>query len=479
MEEKLRFCFPDMVVKKSPERTKIFTDLKLPSYMRDWIVMKFADENGDIDREEIAEYVHRYIPNRESWKGLLHDLTRGITVKILAKVRVKTDIASGETLFMLPDFSFPKREREAVVERYVADQNKKNLFEESESWGIIELEWRNEDLYNDRSGRVYMIGFKPFCPYHVDLDFFQEARKEFTTKEWLDVVLSAVDYNPNGFLLELNKCTFLRRLIPFVEKRTNLIELAPKGTGKSYLFSQISKNGWLISGGSITRAKLFFDIARKTEGIIFHYDYVAFDEIQSIRFSNPEEIQGALKGYLESDTGEYRIGDHHGNGEAGLVLLGNISHNRMNIDTNMFEELPKIFHESALLDRFNGFIQGWNIPRMKENMKADCWALNTEYFAEIMHKMRQDIVYSAIIDEVLEVPKGADTRDTRSIKRICSGLLKLIFPHVRDGKDIIEEEFVKYCLEPAKEMRGIIKKQLSIIDPGEYRPVVPDISFRR
>ena len=118
-------------------------------------------------------------------------------------------------------------------------------------------------------------------------------------------------------------------------------------------------------------------------------------------------MQGALKGYLES--GEYRVGDYRGVGDAGLVLLGNIDTEKMNVNQNMFSGLPEIFHESALLDRFHGFIRGWGIPKMKESLKADGWALNTEYFGEIMHMLRDELAYRAVVDELLELPRNAVT----------------------------------------------------------------------
>lgn len=267
----------------------------------------------------------------------------------------------------------------------------------------------------------------------------------------------------------------LSRLLPFVEKRVNIIELAPKGTGKSYLFSQLSKYGWLVSGGSISRAKMFYDISKRNPGLAAHYDYVAFDEIQSIKFTDKSEMQGALKGYLES--GEFRVGDYKGVGDSGLVLLGNIDIDLMNTSTNMFVGLPDIFHESALIDRFHGFIKGWDIPRMKENLKAKGWALNVEYFSEIMHMLRGELIYRAIIDEILILPKNADTRDTEAIKRLCTAFLKLLFPHVWQSSDLVADEFNKYCLQPAMEMRRVIKTQLGIIDSEFSGKNIPNITM--
>ncbi len=146
------------------------------------------------------------------------------------------------------------------------------------------------------------------------------------------MLLAAIDYNPDGYTSEEQKMAMLSRLLPFVEKRVNLIELAPKETGKSYLFSQISKYGWLVSGGSISRAKMFYDQQKRIDGLVSRYDFVAFDEIQSISFPDKNEMQGALKGYLESPTGEYRIGDRRGIGNSGLILLGNIDEQMMSVN---------------------------------------------------------------------------------------------------------------------------------------------------
>lgn len=474
MQEKLKEYFSDMLVFKSPDQSKFFSALTLPSFLRDWLVMKFADEDGYIDKEEVSQYVKKIIPKKEQWEQLKHTMTHeGLNVRFLAKVRVEIDISTREALFSLPDFGFPQRKREAVVEKEVLDNYKNYLLGPTETWGIVELACFSID---GNKSRIHMVDFRPFCPYQVELEYFQEARKYFTIEEWVDVLLASIDYNPAGFLNKTQKTTMLSRLLPFVEKRINLIELAPKGTGKSYLFSQISKYGWLVSGGSITRARLFYDVSKKTNGLISHYDYVALDEIQSINFPNREEIQGALKGYLES--GEFRVGDYKGTGEAGFVLLGNIDESLMNVEANMFQQLPQIFHESALLDRFHGFIKGWDIPRMRENMKANGWALNVEYFSEIMHLFRDEIVYRGVIDELLKVPKGADTRDTEAIKRMCTGFLKLFFPNVKDVKDVNIEEFVEYCLNPAMSMRGIIKKQLGIIDCEFSGKNIPDISCK-
>lgn len=477
LEKKLKKFFGDMLVYKSSGNAKFFSALSLPSFMRDWLVMRFSDEEGKVDIEEISDYVKKVIPNAVRWNEYMFDLLRhNKPIRFLAKIKIDFDSSNRRALFSLPDFSFPKHKNEAVAKWDVVEKNQKYLLSPTESWGIVEISC-HEDLKAQKN--VFQLtDFVPFCPYTIDLEYYTEARKNFSVEEWIDLLLGAIDYNPEGYATKNQKLSMLKRLLPFVEKRLNLIELAPKGTGKSYLFSQISKYGWLISGGSITRAKMFYDINKRTHGLVSRYDYVAFDEIQTITFKGDAlEMQGALKGYLES--GEYRVGSSKGTGDAGLILLGNIDFDSMNENKNMFAELPEIFHESALIDRFHGFIKGWSIPKMDESLKADGWALNSEYFGEIVHTLREEFHYRATVDELLDVPKKSYIRDTEAIKRICTGFLKLLFPQVKSPEEIDAKDFETYCLIPAKEMRGVIKTQLGILDAGEFgKSALPDIKIK-
>lgn len=474
-EERLRYYFSEMLVYKNPQNTKFFSALSLPSYLRDWLVARFADDDGSIDTEAVAEYVKSTIPRKEEWKGIMFDIVNNFRrARFLAKIKLDLDVATRQSFFSLPDFGVPRKKKEAVADSDVVEKHRKFLLSPNEVWGIVTIESALSD--DGKSNVLKLTDFSPFCPYEIDLIHYCQVRQQFTIEEWMDIVLAAVDYNPAGFSHSREKLTMISRLLPFVEKRINLIELAPKGTGKSYLFSQISKYGWLVSGGSISRARMFYNIATDTPGLASHYDYVAFDEIQSIKFTDKNEMQGALKGYLES--GEYRVGDHHGVGDSGLILLGNIDIKLMNEYANMFVSLPDVFHESALIDRFHGFIKGWDIPRMRESMKARGWALNSEYFSEIMHELRGELIYRAVVEQLLDIPKNADTRDTEAIVRLCSGYLKLLFPHVRRVQDMDLKEFDTYCLQPAKEMRGIIKAQLGMIDAEFRSKPLPDITLR-
>lgn len=478
MIDKLRNCFDEMVVYKDLKKSNFFSALSLPSFMRDWLLKKFENENGHFDSDELARFMRTYLPHKEDWTAIKNRvIIENERVKFLAKVSVDIDIKTGEVSFSLPDFGLASKD--TIIEDYVWDSCKEDLVRGRETWGVIEIGYRPPNGYDlgfsqnktkgANKGKIKLTYFKRFCPYIIDVDYYKDARREFSISEWIDILLGAVDYNASGYLGdEEKKLTMLTRLLPFVEKRLNLIELAPKGTGKSYLFGRVSRFGWLSSGGVMSRAKMFYDQNKRQEGLIAGNDFVVLDEVQTISFTDVDEMRAALKGYLES--GVFTVGNYEGIADAGVILCGNLKKETMDSDgySNMFEELPAVFHESALIERFHGFIKGWNIPRMNDDLKVSGWALNSEYFCSILHELREDMSYRAIVDEFIEVPEAADTRDTEAVKRIATAYLKLLFPNVRQPSDITAREFKRYCLDRARKMRDTIKYQLGILDE-EYR----------
>lgn len=475
--EKLRDCFDEMVVYKDLKKTNFFTALSLPAFMRDWLLKKFEDDEGNFDQDDMMRFVKKYIPRKEDWTSIKNRIIiERENVKFLAKVGINIDICTGEVSFSLPDFGLGFRE--TIIEGGVWDSCKDDLVRGREIWGMVELGYRSPEETDftfeyeqkrsrpksARDGKIRLVSFKNFCPYIIDLELYKDSRQEFSVDEWIDVILGAVDYNASGYSNEEEKLTMITRLLPFVEKRLNLIELAPKGTGKSYLFGNVSRYGWLSSGGVMSRAKMFYDQTKKREGLIAGSDFVTLDEVQTISFTDTDEMRAALKGYLEQ--GNFTIGDYKGVADAGVILCGNISKRIMDADgySNMFTELPKVFHESALIERFHGFIKGWNIPRMNDDLKINGWALNSEYFCSILHELRSDMTYRNFVDEHIIVPEGADTRDTEAVKRIATAYLKLLFPHVQCAADISEREFRRYCLDRARRMRDTVKYQLGLLD---------------
>lgn len=468
MEEKLRDYFEEMVVYKDlKNNTGFFSSLGLPAFLRDYLLKTFSDECGRFNMEEVSAFVKKFIPKKEDWMSIKNKIIyENENVQILTKISVDINIKTGEIAFALPDFGVA--EKETMIEPAIWELYKNDLIRGGDVLGIIKLGYRPPDdtAKPKVPGKIKLTGFKNFCPYTVDLEYFKDMRANFSTDEWIDVVLGAIDYNADGYETELQKLSMLTRLLPFVEKRVNIIELAPKGTGKSYVFGHVSKYGMITDGGKVTRSKMFYDAVRRKPGFICGPDYVAIDEVKLVNFGDENEMRSILQGYLE--YGKFNSNGYDGEADAGVVFLGNIQKENMDEYSYMLAELPALFQETALLDRIHGFVKGWDIPRMNDSLKITGWALNSEYFCSIMHELRNDMSYRAIVEKIIDVPERSDTRDTEAIKRIATAYLKLLFPHVRSEFDIDKQEFTDYCLVPAMRMRRIIKLQQGMIDT-EYK----------
>lgn len=472
--ERFRDAFDEMVVYKNLKKSNFINSFKLPSFMRDWILKRFQDDDGTIDIDSATSFIKEFIPKKDDWKGIVNRVVNhGELVRFLAKISVSIDIKTQAISFELPDFGLSFKDTTIPQETW--EQCSAALLKAEENWGIVELGYMSP-VSAKGPGKIKLISFQDFCPYVVDIDEYKTAREDFSLDEWIDIILGAVDYNAAGYESTTQKLAVIQRLLPFVEKGINLMELAPAGTGKSYLFGQISRHGWLVSGKA-TRAKLIYDIAKKRDGVVALRDYVALDEIREAEYMNDTEIQSALQAIMEN--GKYRAPDNHEvTVNAGIVFLGNISSSSMNEYQNMCLELPKPFHQPQFLDRIHGFIKGWDLPRMTDDLKVCGWALNSEYFATVMHEIRDDPTYRAIVDELIILPKGADTRDTEAVKRICTAFMKLLFPHVRTAGDIPIGDFKKYCLKPAMDMRSIIRFQMGFADAKHAGQTVPDFAVK-
>lgn len=319
LDLKIRKVFPNESVYKVSENYSIFAGKNVPSFVKDWLIKKFTDEDGNLDKEGLLNFLDQFIPQKDSGKKIKSDLMVNRKDRVvLTRVLIEPDVKKNVMRFTIPELEI--KLNEGVVEKYIVEEHPELLG--GEVWGIFTLTYFPPPSPKG-PGYIGIIDYKPFKPYDIDLDYFREGRKEFDLDEWIDLLLRAMEYNPEGFRSLNQKLLFLSRLLIFVEPRLNIIELAPKGTGKSYIFNNLSKYGWCVGGGIITRAKMFYDMSKNTFGFIKRYDFVALDEIQTIKFSDEEELRGALKNYLES--GKFTVGNAMGDSDAGLILLGNIS----------------------------------------------------------------------------------------------------------------------------------------------------------
>lgn len=472
LDNKIRDIFPEESIYKTPARYNMFAGVNLPSFIKDWLIKRYSDESENVDKEALFAFLDRHIPAKDS--DIKSRLIKGETIQILVRIIVESDLKTGLFKFSIPDIGI--KSNEGRINDYVM-RSQQGVLKEGENWGIVTLEYVQPE--GKEKGYAELIKFKPFKPYSPDVDYYCEARRHFSTNEWIDFIIRCMEYNPESsqFQSYTQKLLFISRLLVFCEPNLNMIELAPKGTGKSYIFNNLSKYGWMISGGKVTRAKLFYDMASNKPGIIPNYEFVSMDEIKTIVFGNQEELQGALKTYLEN--GSFTMGNAKQTSTAGLILLGNIDldNNRMPINKRYFQELPEVFHDTALLDRFHGMIEGWYLPRITEDLKLNGYSLNVEYFSEILSVQRTMSKYAAVVTDMLDISRNADTRDTTAIIRLATAYMKILFPHVRSVSDITREEFETYCFKPAYEKRKIIRTQLSISDM-EYSPRMPDIKVK-
>ncbi len=465
--QKLRENFAPMSIYKDPASTNsLFAGRNLPSFVKDFILKRFIDNAGFVDKEKLTQFLDLVIPLKQT--DVKDRLDAGEELTLLVRFVIFIDLVKGVRRFGIPDLGI--KINEGIIPEYVYKNHRGELVD-GEKWGVIKITVLPDD--DGKKNHVEMIDYKPFKPYKsVDIDYLRSAREAFTVQEWIDILLSAMEYDADGFEGLTQKVEFLTRLLIFVEPRLNVIELAPKGTGKSYVFGNLSKYGWLVSGGKVTRAKLFFDKVRQQNGIIKNHDFTAFDEIQTIIFQDPAEIQAALKSYLES--GKTTIDNNEFTSECGLMLMGNIPLNahRQPLQQRYFSSLPISFRESALLDRFHCFIEGWHLPRINKGVIYKGWTLNVEYFSEILHSLRTQNVYGLIFDELVHSERNADTRDFNAVKRVAVAYMKLLFPHWNHPSKVDKREFDIYCLQPAIRRRGIIKKQCHLID-DEFKTTMP------
>ncbi len=334
------------------------------------------------------------------------------------------------------------------------------------AWGTMTIEY---DARYEIKGRIYPFlirEFKPFQITRLDLDDFIAKRNLFTKDEWIDLLIQSIGFNPSRFSLR-EKMLMLLRLVPFVEANTNLIELGPRETGKTYTYRNTSSKAFVISGGKATPATLFYNIASKKIGILGFRDVVFFDEIASTSFTDPDATISVMKDYMQ--TGRFSRGPLEFSAQASIVLGGNIDTNIAKRSPSeryrhLFEVLPVEMQDTAFLDRIHCFLPGWELPKIKPENYADGYGFITDYMAEIFSRLRRRN-YQTHVNAFIDFG-GITGRNQDAIRKIGAGLLKLIYPN-RTPEDLQIEE-LKTCLDLAVESRELVLHQLSVMAPSEF-----------
>lgn len=457
---KVKEYFPDVALNKALVEKIGLKDRPIPSYVVDWLTGRYSSED-EVDKNALNAFMEKYLPDKTRKEEIKHRLIDGEKVKLLDALKVSVELSKGEYKGALSSIGLSNlRIPPSIVKSNPIILN-------GDVWGQVQLSFKiNEET---EKGEVWVEQFKIMQTGEIDFDYFVQQREHFTLEEWLDMLIASIGFNPSSYSFP-QKIYILLRLVPMVQSNVNLMELAPKGTGKSTVFSRLSRYVWLISGGVVTRARLFYNMQANSEGIIAFYDAVVLDEVQTIKFTNPGEIIGALKGYLENC--EYRVMGHRGTSEAGFIILANIQIGSDGLPIKKFvlQELPEFLQETAFVDRFHGIIPGWKIPRIeKKSILSEGYVLRSDYFYEILHLLRRKSEYSDFVK--LHLHSTGDLRDVRAVERISTGLLKLLYPHL----NVSIENFEKYCVDVGKEVRQLVREQMALKD-SEYKLRIADIS---
>ncbi|MGB9853892.1 MAG: BREX system Lon protease-like protein BrxL [Candidatus Bathyarchaeales archaeon] len=334
-------------------------------------------------------------------------------------------------------------------------------------WGLATLSY-SPDTAPPTMTPIIIQEFVPFQCTTTDPKIFQEARQHFTFEEWIDLILNTVGLNHERYN-QRQKLIFLTRLIPLVENNTNLMEFGPKQTGKTYLYRNASYYTRIFAGGNISAATLFYNIARRELGELATKDAIILDEISKVKFTNPNEMMGKLADYMES--GHCERGPKRATSTCALMLMGNIKVEAQENAYKPVEEftyvLPNDIRENdpaKLIDRIHGIIPGWELPKISMSARhlSRGYGIASDYFCETMHELRKQN-YTHIIDQEIELTGDYTIRDERAVKRIASGLLKLLNPN-----ESIDKTELKTIMDIAIEYRKRINDWLHILSPGEF-----------
>lgn len=464
-EKKALESFGEIVINKSFVHQAGFGSRAIPTYVREWIISHYIAGESDLTesvRQKIAKFVHTYVPDKSEKETIKNHLYEQQEVKILDNFSVHVNLAKGDRYLNIPFLD----EDSAFITPQIVQEN--DMLLSSGLWGLGSLFYvPPTDGKSKGKGAIWAREFRPFQLANIDIAYFTECRSAFTTSEWIDLIISSMGFN-HLLYSERQKILLISRLISLVEPRYNLVELAPKGTGKSFVFENMSRYV-AVRSGAITAPVLFFNDSRKTPGLITRYDCVVIDEAQKVKADSSGELTALLKSYLEA--GRFGRGSAGSiTAEAGIVILANIDldQNRrpLNEDIGLFRIFPNFLRETAFIDRFSGLLPGWDLPRISKKTPSISLGLKGDIFGEILHTLRGDISYRDYVKTNMELTNCDDMRDSKAIEAGATGLLKMLFP----DKQPSDTDFYKYCVNPAIELRQRVRDELCKLD-REYVPL--------
>ena len=461
IKEKLRECFDGKIVRKDLTK-KIKEGANVPVYVLEFLLGQYCSSDDEEVIEKGVENVKRILADNfvrpdEAQKILSVLRSRG-SYTVIDKITVNLNIQRN---IYMAEFSNLGLKNIPIADEYPEKYDRLLC---GGIWCILQLDYEYIEEDKKNGNPIQIRKLTPIQMPHVDINELKQGRKAFTKEEWMDVMLRSIGMEPD-MLNDREKWLLLARMIPLVENNFNLCELGPRSTGKSHLYKEISPNSILVSGGQTTVANLFYNMARKTVGLVGLWDCVAFDEVAGINFKDKDGIQ-IMKDYMAS--GSFARGKEEKAASASMVFVGNIN---QSVDvllktSSLFDPFPpEMGTDTAFLDRMHCYIPGWEIPKFRPEHFTDDYGFITDYLAEFIRELRKE-QYGDALDHYFHLGKNLNQRDTIAVRKMVGGFIKLLYPDGEYTKEQLEE-----ILQLSLEMRRRVKEQLKKLGGMEFYDV--------
>lgn len=461
IKAKLRAHFDGKIVRKDLTK-KIKEGANVPIYVLEFLLGQYCSSDDDAIIETGVQQVKRILADNfvrpdESQK-ILSQLRKRGSHTVIDMITVQLDIQKNRYFAQFSNLGLAK----VPIEDEYPEKYDRLLC--GGIWCIVQLDYECVEEGKKNGYPIQIRKLTPIQMPHIDIDDLKAGRKAFTKEEWMDVLLRSIGMEPDALTMR-EKWLLILRMVPLAENNFNLCELGPRSTGKSHLFKEISPNSILVSGGQTTVANLFYNMARKTVGLVGLWDCVAFDEVAGISFKDKDGIQ-IMKDYMAS--GSFARGKEEKAASASMVFVGNIN---QSVDvllktSSLFDPFPpEMGTDTAFLDRIHCYLPGWEIPKFRPEHFTDDYGFITDYLAEFIRDLRKE-QYGDALDRWFRLGKNLNQRDTIAVRRTVDGLLKLVYPNGEFTKEELAE-----ILEIALEMRRRVKEQLKKLGGMEFYDV--------
>ena len=461
IKNKLRESFDGKIVRKDLTK-KIKEGANVPVYVLEFLLGQYCSSDDESIIEQGVQNVKRILADNfvrpdESQK-VLSKLRKKGSYTVIDMITARLDMRRN---IYIASFS------NLGIDNVLLEDEYPEKFDRllcGGIWCIVQLDYEYVEEEKKNGMPVQIRKLTPIQMPHVEIDELKEGRKRFTEDEWLDIMMRSIGMEPDT-LSEREKWLLLLRMVPLVENNFNLCELGPRSTGKSHLYKEISPNSILVSGGQTTVANLFYNMGRKTIGLVGMWDVVAFDEVAGIHFKDKDGIQ-IMKDYMAS--GSFARGKEEKAASASMVFVGNIN---QSVDvllktSSLFDPFPpEMGTDTAFLDRIHCYIPGWEIPKFRPEHFTNDYGFITDYLAEFLRELRKE-QYGDALDEYFRLGRNLNQRDTIAVRKMVGGLVKLMYPDDEYTKEQLEE-----ILKISLEMRRRVKEQLKKLGGMEFYDV--------